>query len=230
MSVTYSYVANRLPACLTQLVFEYFYKCNKPRRMAWYGAYEYCANLGHFAQSILYGGYQGNHRDIIDLAIAKGAKDREGCMYHICRGGHFQPTYDPIELKRGLAGACRGGHYDLAISIMANGVAGWDSGLMQACRGGHIEIVKLMADKWLFNADHCLAIACRGGHRDIIDFMIAKGARDWDWGLMYACRGGHFDIVKLMVSKGANTWDQALCVCKDEYQHIIEFLIAKRDT
>lgn len=144
----------------------------------------------------------GNHKDIIELMIQKGA-----------------------DINYGLRGAAESGNLELVNYMIKQGADDWDMGLIGASSGGNLELVKLMINKGADDFDVALSEAAGGGHIDIVELMLQKGATNVDYALMGSATLG---IAKLMIEHGAKDFNYALIVASREGNiEIIDFLIEK---
>jgi hypothetical protein len=87
----------------------------------------------------LEGACAGNHKELAELMIEKGA----------------------VQFHWGMIAACRNGHKEMALLMIRemeyNNVEGyWDYGLEKACCGGHKELAQLMAQKGAKICWNCL--------------------------------------------------------------------------
>ena len=131
---------------------------------------------------------QYSRLELINILIAKGARD----------------------WNSGLHGACNGSNSTIVQLMIAKGANDWDYGLLGACASGNMEIALLMITRGATNWNGGLRIACYKGNNELVQWMIAKGATEWDGGLWGACDGDHMELVHLMIAKGANDWDGGL--------------------
>jgi hypothetical protein len=126
-------------------------------------------------------------------------------VYELSVVGRTEDTLESVKyygcVDQGLAGACEGGHKELALILIHWGASDYNGGLFGACYGGYEELVMLMirngADKW----DIGLEEACYGGHKKIALIMIRHGANDLNRGLFGACQGGHEELIEFITQK-----------------------------
>ncbi len=155
----------------------------------------------------LSGACLGNHMNIVELLIFKGA----------------------YEYNWGFRNSCYGGHLEMTKFLIHKGASEYNS-----CLRGHINIVKLLISYNDNNSIYPLLIngglsnACLRGHSDIINLLITNGASDYDRGLVNACYGGHLEIINLMIEKGATNWKESLFnACLGGHMNIVEFMFDK---
>jgi hypothetical protein len=119
------------------------------------------------------------------------------------------------DVDEGLAGACLGGHKELALLMIQNGAIEFGWAYDMACRGGHKELALLMIQNGVLDLNAGMAEACFGGHRELVLFLSRKikssGAScDWNLGLSRACESGQKELALLMIRKGAKNLNWGL--------------------
>jgi hypothetical protein len=156
----------------------------------------------------LYWGYQ---------IVKHGSSGLRGIagIYELARASCAEDVLESIrsykDIHDGLAGACYGGHEELALLIIrkaeSSGVTvDFNSGLRGACRNNHKKLALLMIEKGATYIQWGLEEACRGGHKELTLLLIRKiessrGPLKLGWALSEACRGGHTELVKFIVQK-----------------------------
>lgn len=154
-------------------------------------------------------------------------------VLHIKSNERDMPKWALTPWDIGFAGACSGGHKDIAYQMMALGGKAWlDGGFEGACEGGHQSMVNTLIDiNHAPNVDFWnrgLAGACLGGHLEIVKHVIDKGANDWNRGLECACAGGHQTLIKLMIEMGADDWTVALMgACRGGHIGVVQSILDK---
>lgn len=101
----------------------------------------------------------------------------------------------------GLAGACEGGHHDIALLMISHGASSWNCGMMGAATG------------------QCAA------SRELLSWMILLGADDWDLGLIGACQGNNVEVAKQFIARGASWFSLGLArACEFDAQKTLQLM------
>jgi hypothetical protein len=102
-------------------------------------------------------------------------------------------------IRRGLEGACRGGHKDLAYRMIKLGANNYSSSMVQACFGGNIELIERLIELGATSFNEGIVEACEGGHIDAVELMLENDADMFDEAFVRACASGNIDIVNLLL-------------------------------
>jgi pentatricopeptide repeat protein len=141
--------------------------------------------------------------------------------YHLAIAGRIKDVSESIRyggyINDGLAGACRGGHEELALLMIqemesAGIVPNLDWHLSEACRGGQKKLALLIIRKAesseaIVDFDGGLLEACENNHKELALLMIEKGATRIQWGLEVACGEGHMELALLLIHKIESSGD-----------------------
>lgn len=163
----------------------------------------------------LYFACMKGHLDIVKLLLEKGADPHQ--LYAACKGGNQSIV-------------------DLIIESVTK--PDWNRGLQGACRGGHLNIAKQMISKSQisFNWSKALENACESGNLDIVQLIIKNGKNlNWTMGLNGALKNYYHTenekkdptIVNLMFTKGVNIKElEELyfpdCCCPKYYMFVLD--------
>jgi len=131
---------------------------------------------------------KGDHIEIVNLMIEKGANDFNSAMVYASAEGNMEIVKLMIE----------------------KGVNTFNSSMKYSSQGGHMEIVKLMIENGGNNFNSAMVYAGKGGHLEIVKFMIENGANKFNWTIVWASKGGYIEIIKLMIENGANNFDSVV--------------------
>lgn len=178
-------------------------------------------------------GANGDHIEIVELMIKKGAISFDGCFEGACLAGNKKIIDLLIERKvtrnewdEGMCHASRGGCMDVVVYMVLKGATNWNGGMMHACDGGHLDIVKFMILQGANDWNTSLFWASRKGHLEIVKFMLLQGATNFDDCLNCACLCGDIDFVKTVVEKGATNWDEGLIqACKGGHVILVKLML-----
>lgn len=193
----------------------------------------------------------GGHLGLVQLidekrsALGVGPEiDYEMGLYAACRGARHAIVRYLIDVKMvddafglGLEGACRGGHVDVATSMIIHGGAvvfeHWLLAIVAACKAGSIEIVEMLQctlhAQTLENYQRIFTAACAGGSLSIVNGFIGLLGKhaNYDEGLVSACRYGRSEIVELMIDKHATNWGHALmAACRSGVMKVVVRIVA----
>jgi hypothetical protein len=98
---------------------------------------------------------------------------RELSDQFIAAAGCFEMCYYTHNINHTLAGACQGGHIEIAKLMISKGATTFGWGLNEACIYGHFDIVKLMRKHGANNICLGLHFACVNNHREIAELLVA---------------------------------------------------------
>jgi hypothetical protein len=118
--------------------------------------------------------------------------------FDLAKAGYYESLLYCKDINSVLAGACAGGHEELALEAAQMGASEFGRGLEIACEKGHKEIALLMIQKnagmqnWALEGG--LEKACISGNKELALLLIDEGA-DWEGGVISACSWGHKELV-----------------------------------
>jgi hypothetical protein len=140
---------------LAEMIMEYMVPPGPITRAdaAEHGCYELVMGLASTNWNAeMFGACRGGHAAIVDHLIITsptGVAGRSAAMYYACRTGDaamvaFVGASDMRSLNEGLAGACYGGHMEMARLMIKRGANNADRGYTEAQHAGHDEIADYM--------------------------------------------------------------------------------------
>ena len=185
----------------------------------------------------LYGACAGNHMELAELMIEKGADDYDHALYVACEHGHMDMAKmmiaRAVRVNSGLVGAILGNHYEIIDMLISKGANAWGDGLRTACKSGNLPVAHLMLTKGVINVQNCLYSACEGGNMAVVQLIIDAinpdlVHLDWNSGLRGACYGGHIEIIEMMIQKGANDFNPGFyAVCETDHIDLVKMFLEK---
>jgi len=137
----------------------------------------------------LEGASEGDHKELVDFFISKGAS-----------------------LSYGLIGAARGGHKNLLNFFLPKvGLYEYESALLELAKGGHLELFKYL-EKIVDDYDHNKALfnAVESGNLNIVNYILHKWSMNFysrtpDYTVYLAAKKGYKNILKLLLDHWYNT-------------------------
>ena len=139
-------------------------------------------------------------------------------------------------LKYEFYHACRNSKPNMIRFLISRGIQDWDLGLAGACVGGHLNIARLMIRKskksrHKLDWDNGLECACESGNVKLVNFMLVHESKDYRYALEGACKGGNLKIVESMFAKvsyqGWNNSHFLLNAGVGKHIKVINFLVEK---
>lgn len=163
----------------------------------------------------LRGAAEGNHKDLINFLVLKGADKWNLGLMGASESGNkdlvkFFINKGADDAETGMGYAAKGGHRDLVNFFIKKGAHNWQWGMTYAAFGGHKNLVNFFVNKGAQDWDLGLRAAAEKGSVELIDFFIQKGSKDWNSGMRGASAGGHLDLINFFIQKGAKKWDKGL--------------------
>lgn len=183
----------------------------------------------------LYGAAQGDHSELINLFLEKGAGWKWG-LYGAARGGHrdlFDRFLEDIIFADDLSYSNLYKKYDREVlpSKLVFEAEDVRNGLYQAALGGHQYFMDFFRKKGAAG-DKGIRGAALGGHFELTFSFLEKKPQHAAIALREAAKGGHLELVKYFVEeKGINDPIRLSTVLDsaalDGHEEVVDYLIEK---
>lgn len=170
---------------------------------------------------------RGGNRDIIDLIIKHGEKDKVQFLQTYTAKGAKHMFFANTKIDRD------------GRRISTQYFNAWDCGLFGACEFGHLSIADYMISKGATDVESALYIVVNSDRRmqelyKTINYLLTMGAKNMNMALISACESGNNTLVRFFISKGAFIINDALSTyCEyNNYQYndnieVIDLLLKK---